>query len=134
MFSFAYFQPLRKFILLKTRSSENVLHNHFLLRALSEFRNLQIKLLFNHKYLAIAVSIYLIKVANYTFYLSALYTLRNVLLVKLTKLYTINFLFQPCTCSGMCLLLNWKIVHCELYVFSFSFVHAPVCANCNLFL
>ena len=31
----------------------------------------------------------------------------------------------------MCLLLNWKIVHCELYVFSFSFVHAPVCANCN---
>ena len=34
----------------------------------------------------------------------------------------------------MCLLLNWIIVHCEWYVFSFSFVHAPVCANCNLFL
>ena len=55
----------------------------------------------------------------------------NVLLVKLTKLYTINFLFQLCTCSGMCLLLNCKIVHCELHVFSFSFVHAPVCANCK---
>ena len=66
------------------------------------------------------------------FYLSALYMLWNVLLVKLTKLYTVNFLFQLCTCSGMCLLLNWKIVHCELYVFSFSFVHAPVCANCSL--
>ena len=85
----------------------------------------------NSKYLAIAVSIYLIKVANQMFYLSALYMLRNVLLVKLTKLYTINFLFQLCTCSRMCLLLNWTIVHCELYVFSFSFVHAPVCANCN---
>ena len=31
----------------------------------------------------------------------------------------------------MCLLLNWTIVHCELHVFSFSFVHAPVCANCK---
>ena len=31
----------------------------------------------------------------------------------------------------ICLLLNWKIVHCELYVFSFSFVHTPVCANCK---
>ena len=31
----------------------------------------------------------------------------------------------------MCLLLNCKIVHCELHVFSFSFVHAPVCANCK---
>ena len=24
-----------------------------------------------------------------------------------------------------------KIVHCELHVFFFSFVHAPVCANCK---
>ena len=55
----------------------------------------------------------------------------NVLLVKLTKLYTINFLFQLCTRSRMCVLLNCKIVHCELHVFSFSFVHAPVCANCK---
>ena len=31
----------------------------------------------------------------------------------------------------MCLLLNLKIVHCELYVFSFSFVHTAVCANCK---
>ena len=31
----------------------------------------------------------------------------------------------------MCLLLNCKIVHCELHVFSFSFVHSPVCANCK---
>ena len=31
----------------------------------------------------------------------------------------------------MCLLLTCKIVHCELHVFSFSFVHAPVCANCK---
>ena len=31
----------------------------------------------------------------------------------------------------MCLLLNCKIVHCELHVFSFRFVHAPVCANCK---
>ena len=37
----------------------------------------------NSKYLAIAVSIYFIKVANKTFYLSALYMLRNVLIVKL---------------------------------------------------
>ena len=29
----------------------------------------------------------------------------------------------------MCLLLNWQIA---LHVFSFSFVHAPVCANCQL--
>ena len=65
------------------------------------------------------------------FYFSALYTFWNVLLVKLTKLYTINFIFQLCTCSRMCLLLNCKIVHCELHVFSFSFVHAPVCANCK---
>ena len=57
--------------------------------------------------------------------------LQNVLLVKLTKLSTINFLFQLCTCSEMCLLLNCKIVHCELHVFSFSFVHAPICANCK---
>ena len=41
------------------------------------------------------------------------------------------FTFQLCTCSGMCLLLNCKIVHCELHVFSFSFVHTPVCANCK---
>ena len=32
---------------------------------------------------------------------------------------------------GMCLLLNCKIVHCKLHVFSFSFVHTPVCANCK---
>ena len=63
MFSFAYFQPLRKLRPLKNRSSENVHHNHFLSRALSKFRNLQIKLIFDSKYLAIAVSIYLIKVA-----------------------------------------------------------------------
>ena len=31
----------------------------------------------------------------------------------------------------MCILLNWQIVHCILHVFSFSFVHAPVCANCK---
>ena len=31
----------------------------------------------------------------------------------------------------MCLLLNWQIVHCEFICISFSFVHAPVCANCN---
>ena len=31
----------------------------------------------------------------------------------------------------MCLFLNCKIVHCEFHVFSFSFVHAPVCANCK---
>ena len=64
MFSFAYFQPPRNLRPLKNRSSENVLHNHFLSHALSEFCNLQIKLFFNSKYLAIAVSIYLIKVAN----------------------------------------------------------------------
>ena len=42
----------------KQQTSENVLHNHFLSRALSKFCTLQIK------YLAITVSIYLIKVAN----------------------------------------------------------------------
>ena len=44
------------------------------------------------------------------------------------------YLFQLCTCSRMCLLLNWTIVHCEFICISFSFVHAPVCANCNLSL
>ena len=34
--------------------------------------------------------------------------LRNVLIVKLAKLYTVNYMY-----------------------FSFSFVHAPVCANCK---
>ena len=61
----------------------------------SEFRTLQIKIIFqNSKNLAIAVNIYLIKVANLTFYLSALYMLRNVLLVKLTKLYTVNYMYS----------------------------------------
>ena len=31
----------------------------------------------------------------------------------------------------MCLLLIGKIVHCAFICISFSFVHAPVCANCN---
>ena len=29
------------------------------------------------------------------------------------------------------LIVKLQIVHCELHVFSFSFVHAPVCANCK---
>ena len=49
-----------------TRASENVHRNHFLSGALSEFRTHQIKSCFysNSKYLAIAVSIYFIKVAK----------------------------------------------------------------------
>ena len=43
-------------------------------------------------------------------YFSALYMLWNVLIVKIGK-----------------------IVHCEFICISFSFVHTPVCANCNYF-
>ena len=72
----------------------------------TEFRTHQFKSFSNSKYLAIAFSINF-KVAKYTSCFSALYMLWNVLIVKLAKLYTVN----------LCL--------------SFSFVHAPVCANCN---
>ena len=59
--------------------------------------------------------------------------LRNVLIVKVQNctLLLHVFTFQLCTRSGMCLLLNGKIVQCEFHVFSFSFVHALVCANCK---
>ena len=72
----------------------------------TEFRTRQFKSFSNSKYLAIAFSI------NF----------------KSSKL----LLFQLCTCSGMCLLLNWKIVHCGFICIFFRFVHAPVCANCTI--
>ena len=64
----------------------------FLSSALSEFCTLQIRILIfqNSKYLAITVNIYFIKVAKLMFFLSALYMLWNVLIVKVDKLYTVN--------------------------------------------
>ena len=50
-------------------------------RKLSEFCTRQIQSFSNSKYLAIAISIYFIKVAKLTSSLSALYMLRNVLIV-----------------------------------------------------
>ena len=57
-------------------------------RELSEFRTCQFKSFQNSKYLAVAFSIYFFKVAEY------------------------RLAFKLCTCSGMCLLLNWQ----KLYV------------------
>ena len=80
---------------------------------LSEFHTHQFKSFQNSKYLAVAFSTCFIKVAKSTSCLSSLYMLRNVLIVKLAKLYTVNlYFFQLCTRSGMCLLLNWQ--HCTL--------------------
>ena len=55
----------------------------------TEFRTRQFKSFSSSKYLAIAFSINF-NVANYTSCFSALYMLRNVLIVKLAKLYTVN--------------------------------------------
>ena len=71
----------------------------------TKFRTRQFKSFSNSKYLAIAFSI------NF----------------KSSK----RLLFQLCTCSGMCLLLNWKNCTLWIYCISFSFVHAAACANCN---
>ena len=57
---------------------------------ITEFRTRHFKPFPNSKYLAITFSINF-KVAKYTSCFSALYMLRNVLIVKLAKLYTVNF-------------------------------------------
>ena len=44
-----------------------------------------------------------------------------------------SLFFQLCTCSRMCFLLNWQTCKLCIYMsFLFSFVHAPVCANCKI--
>ena len=58
-------------------------------RDLPNFILVNLNLFQNSKYLAIAFSINF-KAAKYTSCFSALYMLRNVLLVKLAKLYTVN--------------------------------------------
>ena len=80
---------------------------------LSEFRTCQIKSFSNSKYLAIAVSIYFIRVAK-TSYLSALYMLQNVFIVKLGKLYTVNlyvFLSALYTLQYVPIVTIFVIVH-----------------------
>ena len=80
------FSRQENYVLYKARTSENVHHNHFLSVRFTEFRTCQFKSFSNSKYLALAFSF---KVAV-TAYFSALYMLRNVLIVKLEKLYTVN--------------------------------------------